>query len=92
MTETELKTKWTEAQFNEWQMQGIIQASVTYTEYLAMRREQEELRAQQLQEILADYGTLPNEEPPDMDEEDLAALDRAWQRVAQEKSREKLAA
>ncbi|HEX4951003.1 MAG TPA: hypothetical protein VFZ34_30370 [Blastocatellia bacterium] len=57
-----------------------------------MRREQEELRAQQLREILADYGRLPNEEPPDMDEGDLAALDRAWRKMAEEKSREKLAA
>lgn len=92
MTETELKAKWTETQFNEWKLQGIISAGVTYHEYLAMRREQETLRERQLQEILADYGTLPNEEPPDMDEEDFAALELVWQTVAQEKSREKLAA
>lgn len=92
MTETELKAKWTETQFNEWKLQGIISAGIGYDEYLAMRREQEELRERQLQEILADYGTLPNEEPPDMDKEEMAALERAWQIVAQERSREKLAA
>jgi hypothetical protein len=92
MTRAELEQKWTREHFEEIKTQGFSSPSETYENYLEMRREQEELRERQLQEILADYGTLPDEEPPDMDEEDLAALERAWQTVAQEKSREKLAA
>ncbi len=92
MTTAELERKWTREHFEEIKAQGFSSPSETYEDYLVMRREQEELREQQLQEILADYGTLPHEEPPDMDDEDLAALERAWQAVAQENSREKLAA
>ncbi len=69
MTEAELKAKWTREHFEEIKAQGFSSPSETYEDYLEMRREQEELREHQLQEILADYGTLPHEEPPDIDEE-----------------------
>ena len=93
MTQAELERKWTREYFEEIKAQGFSSPDETYENYLEMRREQEELREQQLQEILAEYGSLPNEEPPDeLDDEDLAALECAWQVVAQEKSREKLAA
>ena len=74
MTRAELEQKWTREHFEEIKAQGFSSPGETYENYLAMRCEQEELRAQQLQQIVADYGALPNEEPPDeMEGEDLFA-------------------
>lgn len=92
MTRAELEQKWTREHFEEIKAQGFSSPGETYEDYLAMRQEQEELRQQQLQEILADYGTLPNEEPPDLDDEDFTALERAWREGAQEKWPEERAA
>lgn len=80
MTQAELERKWTREHFEEIKAQGFSSLNETYENYLEMRREQEELRERQLQQILADYGTLPQEEPPDeLDDEDFVVLERSQQ-------------
>lgn len=82
MTTEELMQMWPREQFEQWQAQGLSSPDWSYEEYLEMRREQAELKRRELERIVCDYGGLPNEQPPELTEEDERFLREAWAELA----------
>ena len=82
MTEKELRQKWTCEEFERWKAEGIFGQSATYERYLEMRRWQEAEAARVLQELTEYYGEPPNEQPPELTEEDRRLLSEAWAEAA----------
>lgn len=90
MTRAELEQKWPRAQFANLKARGLAHPDETYEEYLQMRAEQETLAQQQKLELFGHDGVVPYEEPPELpelDEAELAALEHAWARAAEEQVR-----
>jgi hypothetical protein len=75
MTEQELRLKWPREEFEEWKARGIFGETATYEFYLDFRREQ----------LTEYYGEPPNEQPPELTEEDHRLLSEAWAEVARER-------
>lgn len=83
---TELAAQWPREQFEQWQKEGIIALTTTYTEYLQMRCSQAELARRDRIELYGeDLAEVPIEAPPDLSPEDEAALIEAWAYVAKER-------
>ncbi len=87
MTDLELSRKWPREQFEQWKAEGFFAASTTYKEYMAMRREQYETTVRELEALKAQYGEYPNEQPPELTEEDHRLLSECWAEARQEQSK-----
>ena len=91
MTEQELRLKWTREHFEQWKAEGVLDSTISYAEYLDFRREQEAETARMISELTEQYGAPPNEQPPDMTEEDHRLLSEAWAEVAHERQLQEIA-
>lgn len=77
MTQAELMTKWPREQFDVWKSTGFFADTVSYEEYLEMKKSQMELARQQKIELFGeDLDEVPYEEPPE-----LLAAEEASERV-----------
>ena len=70
----------TPQQFEELRLSGEINPAATYQDYLALRHEREERRAE------AQRLGLTGDAPPELTPEDEEILMRAWAAVAAEKA------
>lgn len=91
MTEVELRNKWTLAHFEEWKAEGTLDATISYEQYLDFRRWQEAETGRVIRELTEHYGEPPNEQPPELTEEDHNLLSEAWVEVARERQLQKAA-
>lgn len=87
MTDLELRLKWSREEFEQWKVEGFFAASTTYEEYMAMRREQHETTVRELEAIKEQYGEYPNEQPPELREEDHRILSEGWAKAREERSK-----
>ena len=89
MTEQELRNKWPQTEFEQWKAEGFFGSAMAYTyeEYMAMRREQHETTVRELEALKAQYGEYPNEQPPELTEEDHRLLSECWAEARQEQSK-----
>ena len=87
MTDLELSLKWPREQFEQWKEEGFFAVSTTYEEYMAMRREQHETSIRELEAIKEQYGEYPNEQPPELTEEDHRILSEGWAAAREEQTK-----
>lgn len=87
MTDLELSLKWPREQFEQWKIEGFFAASTTYEEYMAMHREQHETTVRILEELKEQFGEYPNEQPPELTEEDHRILSEGWAEAHKEQSK-----
>lgn len=82
MTEIELRNKWTPAHFEQCKAEGTLDTAISYEEYLDFRRWQEAETKRAIHELTEHYGSAPNEQSPELTEEDHLLLSEAWAEIA----------
>ena len=84
MTEQELRLKWTREEYEEWKTEGRYGDALSYEEYLDFRRHREAEVERVIRELTEYYGEPPNEQPPELTEEDHRLLSETWAEIARE--------
>lgn len=73
-------------EFAQEQQAGQFSATCTYEDYLAVIRDREKMLRELQEAARRDGFELIGAQPPELTDEDERILDRAWQRLAEEKA------